>query len=303
MVRALNRSEIDDMKWDACISESLTALPYAYSWYLDAVCEDFIGLVFEDYKAVMPLPIKEKLGIKYVYQPFFCQQLGIYSPLEVDMSLSTSLQNAIPETIKYIDYHLNRKMLIDSKKNSTARHTSHLSLDRPYAEISKGYKSNTKRNLKKAANFRIEKSIDINVLIDLFQKNIENSGLGSSDYDRLRILAEKAEQHHIGKSIALYNNDDNNADELAAGCFYLEHRDSIIWLFPVMNRQMQKDFPSFALVDFIIKENAESKIILDFEGSMIEGVQRFYEGFGAKKVAYHHLKVNRLPWYLKWLKS
>ena len=41
----------------------------------------------------------------------------------------------------------------------------------------------------------------------------------------------------------------------------------------------------------------------DFEGSNIEGVARFYAGFGASKTSYSTIIMNRLPFYFKWLKS
>ena len=42
--------------------------------------------------------------------------------------------------------------------------------------------------------------------------------------------------------------------------------------------------------------------IFDFEGSNIEGVARFYKGFGAVKKIYSTIKVNKLPYFIKWLK-
>jgi hypothetical protein len=53
----------------------------------------------------------------------------------------------------------------------------------------------------------------------------------------------------------------------------------------------------FLLIDELIRQNAEKKIILDFEGSQIEGIARFYKGFGAENQPYFMVKRFR-PSYL-----
>ena len=44
------------------------------------------------------------------------------------------------------------------------------------------------------------------------------------------------------------------------------------------------------LIDWYIKKNSHSDRTLDFEGSNILGVRRFYMGFGAKEHPYYLLK-------------
>jgi len=57
------------------------------------------------------------------------------------------------------------------------------------------------------------------------------------------------------------------------------------------------------LIDAFIKDNADKPLILDFEGSDIRNLAFFYSGFGAKDEQYPFLKINKLPFYLKWLKK
>ena len=62
-IKLINRKNIDDKRWNGCIHFAINALPYAYTWYLDNVCENWEGLVLDNYKAVMPLVYKKKFGI------------------------------------------------------------------------------------------------------------------------------------------------------------------------------------------------------------------------------------------------
>ena len=49
----------------------------------------------------------------------------------------------------------------------------------------------------------------------------------------------------------------------------------------------------FMIINELIKENAGKDILLDFEGSQIEGIARFYKGFGAINQPYYVLKKFR----------
>ena len=47
-LRWLSRKDIDDKLWNGCVHFALGAVPYAYTWYLDNICEDWMGLVADD---------------------------------------------------------------------------------------------------------------------------------------------------------------------------------------------------------------------------------------------------------------
>lgn len=71
-----------------------------------------------------------------------------------------------------------------------------------------------------------------------------------------------------------------------------------------VSNQQGKDLRGmYYLLNTFINQHAGQNLILDFEGSMIPGVARFFEGFGAAPETYFQLKFNRLPLPLKWLKS
>ena len=108
-IKYLSREELDDVKYNNCIAESKQALLYGYTWYLDIVCDRWDVLVLGDYVAVMPVPWRKKHGIKYVYQPLWVLQLGIFSMKEnVD---ELEFVTALKTRYKFVELRLNTCLL------------------------------------------------------------------------------------------------------------------------------------------------------------------------------------------------
>ena len=57
-----------------------------------------------------------------------------------------------------------------------------------------------------------------------------------------------------------------------------------------LNEEGRANRAQFLLVDYIIKTNSNSDYILDFEGSNIPSIARFYGGFGANATKYHKFR-------------
>jgi hypothetical protein len=60
---------------------------------------------------------------------------------------------------------------------------------------------------------------------------------------------------------------------------------------------------SHAVIDAIIKDHAGKNLLLDFEGSDIPSLAFFYSSFGSVEEKYAAIRLNRLPFYLKWMKK
>lgn len=53
--RIIPSQEIDRLKWDSCVHYATQPAFSGYTWYLNAVSRDWVGLVEGDYETVMPL--------------------------------------------------------------------------------------------------------------------------------------------------------------------------------------------------------------------------------------------------------
>jgi uncharacterized protein YlbG (UPF0298 family) len=97
MVHYVKREDLDIEKYNDRIENSIQSRIYAFSWYLDIVADNWDVLVLNDYEAVMPVPWKQKYFIKYVTQPFFCQQLGIFSKEKFTKETQEEIIKMIPK--------------------------------------------------------------------------------------------------------------------------------------------------------------------------------------------------------------
>jgi hypothetical protein len=91
----------------------------------------------------------------------------------------------------------------------------------------------------------------------------------------------------------------NRHGDLLAAALIGQDKGMHYYLAPVMNEEGRETRAMFYLIDRYIHLNAGLPATLDFEGSDIESVARFYKGYGATPSTYTSLRINRLPWPLK----
>ena len=87
-IEILSSSDINKEKWNHCISTNANGLIYSTTDYLDAMAQNWHGIVINDFQAVMPLPWKKKFGILYAYTPPFMQQLGVCGEIPAGEKIS-----------------------------------------------------------------------------------------------------------------------------------------------------------------------------------------------------------------------
>ena len=96
---------------------------------------------------------------------------------------------------------------------------------------------------------------------------------------------------------------ENEKGKFCAGGFFVYGKNHIINLFPASTDEGKQNGAMTLLIDFMLKENEQSGKIFDFEGGSISSIGRFYKGFGAAEVNYFRVKINQLPWLIKWMKK
>jgi hypothetical protein len=80
---------------------------------------------------------------------------------------------------------------------------------------------------------------------------------------------------------------------MVATLFTLETPHRIINLLPTSSERGMATSAMFLIIDFLLRREAMSGKIFDFEGSRIAGVARFYAGFGGENHPYFVIRKNR----------
>lgn len=301
-IQYLTRNMIDTGKWDRCISASPDGLIYAYSYYLDTMAPHWDALVMGDYEAVMPLPWNRKFGISYILQPFLTAQLGVFA-LKLTEWMRDDFFAAIPSAFRYIDISLHSNCMLSSPSGFNILRSNHtLDLSPAYNQLSANYNDNTKRNIRKAvqAGCYSQKEIDPEKVTTLALAQMKKQGQQTADNaDRFRKLFQLLHQKEMATTYGVFSSSGNL---LSSAVFFFSHNRAYYIL--VGNHPGGRDVgASHALIDAFIKDHAGKNMVLDFEGSDIPTLAAFYRGFGAIHVPYPVLRINRLPFFLKWLKS
>lgn len=295
MIIYLRHTQIDKTRWDDCISRSVNRRVYAFSWYLDLVCPGWDALAEDDYSIVFPLTHNRKWTINYLSQPYFAQQLGIFSPNVISESQVADFIRAIPRKFKFIDIHLNSMNRYVSGKAETKFRVNHeFDLKSGYEALARKYSQNTRRNIRKAqdAQINLSRTITVDELIGLFRGNFgkKEGKLHECHYDTMQRLIDHCLNNNLGHILG------SNTKEgiLSAAAFFLFDQSRVYFLFAASSLEARGNGAMFFLIDRFIADNAGKSLIFDFEGGNDPNLGRFYKSFGAIEVPYPALLITRL---------
>ena len=306
MIRYVKHRHIDRKKYDHCVRKDPAGLVYAFSWYLDLVCESWDILVLKDYSAVWPLPVRRKFGMKYFFRPYAVQQLGIFSPEPLQQESLDAFIKAMQRQCVYSDVYLNENQFpqLQSFNNLKGHINLNLCLDlqRSYREIHHGFSQNTRRNIAKASKNKLElfEQDDPAALISIFKANRgKDLALSNEFYRNVEQVMYKCLHNGMGKVWTVYD----VRNTTCAGIFVVETEKRSVLLFTCLSEE-GRDLRAmhYLLNEYIIYESGKDRV-LDFEGSNLKSLARFYGGFGADEKHYLRIVYNGLPLPLRWLKS
>jgi len=289
-IQHLRHKSIDYEKWDLAIKQSINHLGYAYSWYLDIVSPGWEALVSEEYEYLMPLPVKRKYKIPYLTQPALTQQLGIFSKNVIDKEVIQLFIKKIP----YYSYQIN---LNECNFNSDViKQTNYiLKTDESYENLARKYSKNTVRNIEKAHKNKliIKEYIGVDEFIQLFSAvNPDATAPINTIYKPILTMGHEKEMIRICGAYTTEN-------ELVAGLSLFFTGNRIVCLLLASNETGKRTSAMFLLIDHLIETFASTHKIIDFEGSMIDGIARFYKGYGAENQPYFILKKMRPAFLVK----
>ena len=278
------------LKWDKCIERSKNSMPYAYSWYLNLVCDNWDALVYNDYEAVMPLPWKSWFGLKYITNPYFCQQLGVFYTqkiLDVDVFV-----NAIPRKFVYVSLNLN---VANGHSKFAVKKNSNYELEINDIEFLRNkYSKSQVKNINKAKN----KGVELSANVDSYSQYSDKKAIEAKAFMNSSMLALERQimcaliNTSKGRIYSVSFNGQN-----CCSVFLIVSDKRLILLSSYSDKIGKSKRAYFLLLDHIFSLPNFAGFTFDFEGSNIQSIADRNARFGATLTNYY--TIRRFFWQKK----
>lgn len=276
-IQKIKRKNLDVSKYDKTIEEALNYRIYAESWYLDLLTNGkWECLVYGDYEVVMPIPLQYKLGIKFVLQPVFCQQLGVFYKKEIPPNLFYEFEKRLHK-YRVRAYHFNEENTERYEPEGQKRVNFILSTKQPYEVIFKNYSKHRRKDIRKSER--------LNVKIKNNSSNKENYlSLFLSNYQNIIKFTKSIELNQyfnelIERKVALLYDVYDMDNQLIAAQFFLVSKKRFICMGFARDKDIENHNASAFVIDFLIRELSGKGYIVDFEGSSNPTIASFMKGF------------------------
>lgn len=313
MIRYFDHEEIDRVQWDDLITLAPNGLIYALSWYLNIVSPRWtaiIKVVHGRYVAVLPLPVRRKFGMRYLHQPLFAQQLGLFyldTPTSDDWQHIVSLLNQQFRFITQYAFNTANTVLLREYPMLAGTNftTYYLTLQPSYPQLLAGYKPNRRWRLNQARRqyLRLESTTDIDLLVQIFAENTAPKIHGiigeAYEYRLLRALYVATTQ----RGLAYMWQARTATGEVVAMILLFQFKNQFTYIFNASTDVGKEVGAISVLLDNVFRTYSCQNICFDFEAPEVANVAHFYASFGSVATPFMTITANRLPWPVRQLKA
>ncbi len=275
-------------------------------WWLDAICgeDNWEGLVFkkgEDIRAIWPVIFKTKLGKKIIYHPPLHAYGGVRMFVNEDQKYASKLGMEHEALSYFIDKLKNSDWLMQkfypgfhnwlpfywAGFRQQLRYTYTLDLQQSESQLFSEFRENIRREIRKAEKkIVVSECQDIEALYALLKKSKE-SVLDFSLEHVTRVFDAAKDK---GQIMLLQANDDNGKTH-SMGMFAWDNF-AAYYLLGASDPQFKNSGSMSLLMWEAIKKSMANTSTFNFEGSMIESIERFFRGFGAQQQPFFELEKN-----------
>ncbi len=292
MIKHLTYPEIDFAKYDRCLANAQQKNFFAQKEVLDFFCDKWELLVYEDYKYIMPLPVKQRLGQKFIVSPIFCQQLGIFGPQD-NPEINGQLLNHTLKNFNTYQYSFNSHNTF--KKQLDFRKNYYISAG-PYEAQRRKYSKGRKSSVKAAGHLKfsqVEFCTDTQNFLRKFHKGLDKQ----SDLDTMLRFIAFLEKRNMLKLYGAYLD-----EQLLTIAALIDDGTSVYLLALVSDEKFRNENPTSFLVDKILEKYIGSRNF-SFMGSNVRSIGIFNSSFGAELQEYPVIQFSKKELALNWMKS
>lgn len=276
-------------------------------WWMDAVClhkkwqvvlSQSDGVV----QVVMPYLIRKRLWISYIVMPQLTQVGGAwitnqqYSKTEIQQ-IALKIDQSIQQLhlgYYYQQFPLNSPIPLAMKElgyTVSERVTYRIDDCSDMDKVVSRYNRNKRRQLNKSRQYVVRQdALSAEQLFEFHQRALQAQGkVISYSKELLQTLVHNAESHQQGIIVSLHLPSESNQDPIAAA-FYVWDNDSVHYLIAAQHPNYTDCGLMARLVTEGIRLAHKKNIAFDFEGSMIPGVAKHFQQFGATPATYYSVE-------------
>lgn len=253
-IKYIKNKDINRVRYDNSLKRSFNANVFAYSWFLDMVCNDWDLLVEGDYETVCPLPLQKKLGILTVKQPPRAPFLGVFSSKHLPAEKVIRFLKTIPyHNVTLTLNHLNR---IQESRQKGIRKVPVLDMIAPYEKIIERYSEQAKKILPQNDGTFVMRSIRTDEYM-FFRRKVKK-GLTVQNMQLTRIL-NYAIRYKSAGIYSVYS----PRNELIGALFMIKTNNRLFLFDCIENDEGKKRFAIFRAINHILETNCESNLTLE----------------------------------------
>ncbi len=282
-LQKIKRKDLDVEKYSKAIEEALNYRVYAEYWYLDVLTDEkWECWVYGDYEAVMPVPLQYKFGFKFVLQPIYCQQLGVFYKEEISDELFREFEKKLHK-YRVRAYHFNEENTERYEPKGEKRANYVLDLNRSYEEIFNNYTKHRRKDIRKSERMGVQIKETKN------KKNF--IGLFIGNYTHLRHIINETFLNNyletlIKKDKIILCDVLDEGGKIIAAQMFLISGDRRICMGFARDREKENHNSSAFVINYLTRLLSGSSNKIDFEGSMKPDIANFMEGFSPIKNPY-----------------
>jgi len=265
--------------------------PYLEPAYLGTLTPEWALLPSGDF--LFPLVQRKILGFRFLEQPLLTQHFALIGLQKPEKSAYTQLLSQLSAQFHHIDLCLDATdFSLPPGWSSQERVTYRLSLPESPEVLQAQYSQHLRRLLKKPTSLQFRQDVPVAEFMSFLEQHLsDKTSLPASFYHKSKALLLHPDlKWQICGAYA--------GNKLVAACAILIHGNQRYYQLAANAPEGKNENAMHHLLDFLLRQWCGQKLIFDFEGSMIAGLQRFYSGFGAKPYIYTRVSYSRLPWPL-----
>jgi lipid II:glycine glycyltransferase (peptidoglycan interpeptide bridge formation enzyme) len=309
----LNKKEYKEF----CINNKKIPI-FSKDWWLDAVCGEgnWDVIIIENggkIVATLPYYIKksEKLKYKMITMPQLTQKLGIYikypkgqkyaKKLSYEKKIFNKIIKKLPEFDIFkqnFDYSITNWLpFYWNGFQQTTRYTYIISDLSDLDKVFSNFRSNIRTDIRKAKDVvEVYSTDDLKTFYELNEKTFSRQDLNIPySYNFLKKIDEICSKNDCRK---MFFAKDARGD-IHAAIYIIWDNDSAYYLLSGSDPDLRNSGATSLLLWKAINFASTVTQKFDFEGSMIEPVERFFRAFGAQQVPYFHIYKDNRNWLIK----